>query len=100
MRPSRKTAPALAFGNAVVIKPSELSPTLTHLMGTALKDAGLPNGVLNIIYGSGETGAALASNANIDGLSFTGSVATGGKVAEAAVAVKHESNAKWAVRMQ
>jgi acyl-CoA reductase-like NAD-dependent aldehyde dehydrogenase len=84
--PTWKTAPALAFGNAVVIKPSELSPTLTHLMGTALKDAGLPNGVLNIIYGSGETGAALASNANIDGLSFTGSVATGGKVAEAAVA--------------
>lgn len=84
--PTWKTAPALAFGNAVVIKPSELSPTLTHLMGTALTDAGLPNGVLNIIYGSGETGAALASNANIDGLSFTGSVATGGKVAEAAVA--------------
>ena len=53
--PTWKTAPALAFGNAVVIKPSELSPTLTHLMGTALKDAGLPNGVLNIIYGSGET---------------------------------------------
>lgn len=84
--PTWKAAPALAFGNTAVIKPSELSPTLTHLMGTALQEAGLPDGVFNIIYGKGDTGAALASHPDIDGLSFTGSIATGSKVIKAATA--------------
>jgi acyl-CoA reductase-like NAD-dependent aldehyde dehydrogenase len=86
-----KCAPALAAGNSVVLKPSELS------MGSALKlaelaiEAGLPEGVLNVVPGLGSTvGSALALHPDVDLLSFTGSSATGRKIME----LSGRSNAK------
>ena len=84
--PVWKAAPALAFGNSVVLKPSELTPVLAHMIAETLKEAGLPKGVFNVVYGDGETGADLASHSDINGISFTGSVATGSKVSAAAIA--------------
>jgi len=84
--PVWKAAPALAYGNAVVLKPSELTPALANVIASVLNDAGVPDGVFNVVYGGGEAGAALASHPGIDGISFTGSVATGAKVSAAAIA--------------
>jgi len=76
------TVQALMAGNAVLLKPSEFSPYSGKLVGDLFEVAGLPDGVLNVLLGDGETGAALAE-AGIDKISFTGSVPTGRKVAEA-----------------
>jgi len=84
--PVWKAAPALAYGNTVVLKPSELTPALANVIAEVLKEAGIPDGVFNVVYGGGEAGAALASHPEIDGVSFTGSVATGAKVSAAAIA--------------
>lgn len=84
--PVWKAAPALAYGNSVILKPSELTPALAHVLAETLNDAGLPAGVFNVVYGDGTTGARLASHPDIDGVSFTGSVATGAKVSAAAIA--------------
>ena len=84
--PVWKAAPALAYGNAVVLKPSELTPSLANVIAETLQEAGMPKGVFNIVYGGGEAGAALSSHTKIDGVSFTGSVATGSKVSVAAIA--------------
>ena len=77
-----QTAQALMAGNAVLLKGSEVTPYSTALVGEIFEQAGLPDGVLQVIMGDGETGAALVE-AGIDKISFTGSVATGRKVAEA-----------------
>jgi succinate-semialdehyde dehydrogenase/glutarate-semialdehyde dehydrogenase len=69
-------------GNAVVVKPSEVTPFSGRLVGELLRDAGLPDDVLTVVQGDGETGAALV-DAGVDKLSFTGSVRTGRKVGEA-----------------
>ena len=74
---------ALMAGNAVVLKPSELTPLTALRIGDLFSRAGLPESVLGIVTGDGETGAALI-NAQVDKLMFTGSVATGKRVAEAA----------------
>lgn len=76
--PAWKAAPALISGNAVVLKPAELTPlTATHL-ATALADAGLPAGVLNVVHGTGSVvGDALARDPRVGALSFTGSTAVG-----------------------
>ena len=73
-----KTAPALAAGNSVVLKMAEQAPLTTALLGALAKDAGLPDGVLNIVHGDGPTaGAALAAHPLVPKITFTGSTATG-----------------------
>ena len=74
---------ALMAGNAVVLKPSELTPLVGLKIGDVLGRAGLPAGALEIVTGDGRTGAALVE-AGVDKIMFTGSVATGRRVAEAA----------------
>ncbi len=72
---------ALMAGNTVVLKPSEVTPYSSRLVADLFEAAGLPDGVLSVVLGDGETGAALLE-ADVDKISFTGSVATGRKVAE------------------
>jgi succinate-semialdehyde dehydrogenase/glutarate-semialdehyde dehydrogenase len=74
---------ALMAGNAVVLKPSELTPLTALKIGEVLKEAQLPTGLLEIVTGDGSTGAALVE-AGVNKIMFTGSVATGKRVAEAA----------------
>ena len=73
---------ALMAGNAVVLKPSEVTPFSGQLVERLFQEAGLPDGVLQVLLGDGETGAALC-NGGVDKISFTGSVATGRKVGAA-----------------
>jgi acyl-CoA reductase-like NAD-dependent aldehyde dehydrogenase len=75
-------AQALVAGNAVLLKPSEVTPFSAQLLVEFFEQAGLPEGVLQILMGDGETGAALCE-AGVNKVTFTGSVATGRKVAEA-----------------
>ena len=80
-----KIAPAIAAGNCVVAKPSEITPMTAYLLGDILTEAGLPKGVLNIIHGSGSTtGQAIVEHPNIKALSFTGGTKTGSFIAKAA----------------
>ncbi len=81
-----KVAPALAAGCTSVLKPSELTPLTALELGRIALEAGLPAGVLNIVSGGREAGAALANHAGVDKLAFTGSVATGRSVMQAATA--------------
>jgi succinylglutamic semialdehyde dehydrogenase len=75
--PNGHIVPALLAGNAVVFKPSELTPKVAELIVKCWIEAGLPAGVLNLLQGARETGIALAANTGIDGLFFTGSSRTG-----------------------
>ena len=75
--PNGHILPALLAGNTVVFKPSELTPRCAELMLHLWQKAELPDGVLNLIQGNSETGKALASHQDIDGLFFTGSAVTG-----------------------
>jgi len=75
--PNGHIVPALLAGNAVVFKPSELTPKVAELTVQCWIDAGLPAGVLNLVQGARETGIALAAHTGIDGLFFTGSSRTG-----------------------
>ena len=85
-----KAAPALACGNAVVFKPSELTPLSALKLAEILKEAGLPDGVFNVVQGYGETGAHLVEHPDVAKVSLTGSVPTGTRVAEiAARTLKH-----------
>jgi len=85
--PAWKIAPALAFGNSVVLKPADLVPGSAWQLADILKRAGLPDGVFNLVMGRGaEVGAELLENRQVDAISFTGSVATGQRVAAACVA--------------
>jgi succinate-semialdehyde dehydrogenase/glutarate-semialdehyde dehydrogenase len=79
------TAQALVAGNAVLLKPSEVTPHSGALVGEIFESVGLPAGVLQVLSGDGETGAALCE-AGVDKICFTGSVATGRKVASACAA--------------
>lgn len=77
-----KIAPALAAGNCVVAKPSEVTPATAYLLAKICKEAGLPDGVLNIVHGSGNsTGTAIVSHPKIKAISFTGGTRTGAKIA-------------------
>ncbi|WP_417663194.1 succinylglutamate-semialdehyde dehydrogenase [Pseudomonas sp.] len=75
--PNGHIVPALLAGNAVVFKPSELTPKVAEITVKCWIEAGLPEGVLNLVQGARETGVALAANNAIDGLFFTGSSRTG-----------------------
>jgi len=80
-----KIAPALAAGNAVVAKPSEVTPYTAWLLGTLLEDAGFPPGVLNIVHGTGPAvGEAIVTHDAVKAISFTGSTRTGVAIASAA----------------
>jgi aldehyde dehydrogenase (NAD+) len=72
-----KIAPALACGNTVVLKPAETTPLTALLFAELCQQADLPPGVVNIVTGAGETGAALVAHGDIDKLAFTGSTAVG-----------------------
>lgn len=80
-----KIAPALAAGCTVVLKPAEQTPLTALLLGQLILEAGIPEGVVNIVTGYGETaGAALASHPDVDKIAFTGSTETGQLIARAA----------------
>ena len=80
-----KIAPAIASGNCVVAKPSEVTPMTAYLLGEICNEAGLPKGVLNIVHGLGtSTGQAIVEHPNIKAISFTGGTATGAHIARVA----------------
>lgn len=80
-----KIAPALAAGNCVIAKPSEVTPVTAFLLAKICKDAGLPDGVLNIIHGTGtNTGEAIVKHPDIKAISFTGSTRAGERIASLA----------------
>ncbi len=82
---SWKIAPALAAGNTVVAKPSEVTPMTAYLLGEICNEAGLPKGVLNIVHGlGGSTGQAIVSHPDIKAISFTGGTSTGAHIARVA----------------
>ena len=81
-----KLFPALAAGNTIVIKPSEVTPLSTLRLGELCMRAGLPPGVVNVVTGHGPTGAALVEHPLVDKIAFTGSTATGHAIARAAAA--------------
>ncbi|MFP7760011.1 aldehyde dehydrogenase family protein [Marisediminicola sp. LYQ85] len=76
-----KIAPALAAGNTVVLKPAETTPLTALLFAEILQQADLPAGVVNIITGAGDTGAALVNHPGVDKVAFTGSTAVGRAIA-------------------
>ncbi len=81
---SWKIAPAIAVGNTAVAKPSELTPMTAFLLCEICREAGLPDGVLNIVHGTGpNVGAPITAHPKIGTISFTGGTVTGRKVAEA-----------------
>ena len=85
-----KGAPALACGNAMIFKPSEVTPLCALKVAEILIEAGLPPGLYNVIQGLGDVGATLVSDPRVDKVSLTGSVPTGRKVyASAASQMKH-----------
>lgn len=80
-----KLGPALAAGNTVVLKPSEISPSSALKLAELAVEAGVPSGVLNVVPGLGSTvGSALASHPDVNMISFTGSTATGRRIMELA----------------
>jgi len=82
---SWKIAPALAAGNCVIAKPSEITPYTAYLLGKIAKEAGMPPGVLNILHGTGpEIGNEMVAHPKIKAISFTGGTATGQHIARVA----------------
>jgi aldehyde dehydrogenase (NAD+) len=85
--PAWKCAPALAYGNCVVLKPADLVPGTAHAMAQIMVEAGMPEGVFNFVMGRGSVvGDAIVNDPRVDAITFTGSVDTGRKVAASAVA--------------
>jgi acyl-CoA reductase-like NAD-dependent aldehyde dehydrogenase len=94
--PSWKIAPALAYGNTVVIKPADLVPGSTWAIVDILVRAGLPKGVLNLVMGKGSVvGQTMLDSKDVTAISFTGSVGTGKRVAAASI----EHNRKFQLEM-
>lgn len=82
---SWKIAPALAAGNCVVAKPSEVTPMTAFLLSKFIKDAGFPDGVFNIVHGLGpDAGQAIVDHPDVKAISFTGGTQTGSRIAAAA----------------
>ncbi len=83
--PAWKVAPALAFGNCVILKPADLVPGCSWALAEIISRAGLPAGVFNLLMGAGSVvGNVILQNPKVNAISFTGSVATGARVLEAA----------------
>ena len=80
-----KIAPALATGNTVVLKPAETTPLTALKLAEIIQEAGLPDGVVNIITGAGATGAAIVNHEDVDKIAFTGSTGVG-KIIQNAIA--------------
>jgi aldehyde dehydrogenase (NAD+) len=78
-----KIGPALAAGCTLILKPAEQSPLSAVRLGQLCLEAGIPNGVVNVVPGFGETGAALAEHLGVDKVSFTGSIKTGQSIIRA-----------------
>lgn len=74
-----KSAPALACGNAMIFKTSEMTPTTAAKLAEIYTEAGLPDGVFNVVHGDGRTGALLTGDPRVAKVSLTGSIATGKK---------------------
>ncbi len=87
--PNGHIVPALIAGNTVVFKPSELAPRVAELTAECWREAGLPEGVLALVQGARDTGAALAQHPGIDGIYFTGSAATGAAIHRANAGLPH-----------
>jgi acyl-CoA reductase-like NAD-dependent aldehyde dehydrogenase len=84
--PAWKIAPALAYGNCVVIKPAELVPGSVHALAEIIVRAGVPAGVFNLVMGKGSVvGQRMLEHPGVDAISFTGSVPTGRRIAQACV---------------
>lgn len=84
--PAWKAAPALASGNTVVLKPAGHTPATAEALVAILHEAGLPDGVLNMVIGRGDVGQAIVDHPDVNGISFTGSQKVGAGVAAGAVA--------------
>jgi len=84
--PAWKVAPALAYGNCVVLKPSETAPGCAWALAEILHRQGVPPGVFNLVMGKGDVGEALCRATDVGAISFTGSQATGARVAQIAAA--------------
>jgi len=83
--PAWKIAPAIAFGNTVVIKPAGPTPATAEALIAILHEAGLPRGVVNMVIGDGAVGRAIVAHPDIDGISFTGSQTVGASVGKGAM---------------
>jgi len=84
--PAWKAAPALAFGNTVVLKAANVTPATAHALAAIIHECGAPAGVFNLVLGQGGVGSALVDHAEVDAISFTGSQGVGTKVGAAAMA--------------
>ena len=84
--PAWKAAPALAFGNTVVMKPAGPTPATAWALAEILHEAGAPAGVFNLVLGRGRVGQAIVDHPGVDGVSFTGSQSVGAGVAAGAIA--------------
>lgn len=89
-----KIAPALAAGNTVVLKPAETTPLTALLFAQVCQQAGLPDGVVNIVTGDGITGAALVNHSDINKIAFTGSTEVGKAIARSISNTKKNSNTR------
>jgi aldehyde dehydrogenase (NAD+) len=83
--PAWKAAPALAFGNTVVLKPATPTPAIAHALVAIIQEAGAPPGVINLVIGEGKVGGAIVDHPEVDGVSFTGSQGVGAMVAASAI---------------
>lgn len=83
--PAWKAAPALAFGNTVVLKPANITPTVASVLAEIIHEAGFPAGAFNLVLGRGDVGRALVDHPDVQAISFTGSQAVGAQVGIAAM---------------
>ncbi|TXG81179.1 MAG: aldehyde dehydrogenase family protein [Sphingomonadales bacterium] len=84
--PAWKAAPALAFGNTVVLKPANITPATACALAQIVHECGAPAGVFNLVLGQGGVGAVIVDHPDVDAISFTGSQGVGAKVAAGAIA--------------
>ena len=84
--PAWKAAPALAFGNTVVLKPANVTPAMAAALTQIIEEAGVPPGVFNLVLGRGDVGRAITAHEGIAAISFTGSQQVGAEVGKAAMA--------------
>ena len=89
-----KIAPALATGNTVVLKPAETTPLTALKLAEIIQDADLPPGVVNIVTGAGETGAAIVNHPDIDKIAFTGITEVGKIIQKVARGFEEEIHAR------